>query len=99
MHFYNDGGLLSFLSDKREAKAMLRALFGLVVLVVAALAAFWISALGTIGKVTVAEMQPLPRTAPRAWAEVLAHAPVVKLKGFVTGWVEAGPEILIDAND
>jgi glyoxylase-like metal-dependent hydrolase (beta-lactamase superfamily II) len=85
--------------EQEEAKAMLRILFGLVVLAVAALAVFWISALGTIGKVTVSEMQPLPRSVPRDWGEVLAHAPVVKLTGFVTGWVEAGPEILIDAND
>lgn len=78
---------------------MLRALFGLIGLVVAAIAAFWISALGTIGNVSVSNLGPPLDAAPSAWTEVLARAPVVKLTGFVTGWVEAGPEILIDPND
>lgn len=78
---------------------ILRVFLVLVGGLAATVAAFWISALGTIGAVRVSEMPPAPPSAPRDWAQVLAQAPVVKLTGFVTGWVEAGPEILIDASD
>jgi len=77
----------------------MRVLTGLVGLVAAAIAAFWILALGTIGAVRVTQLEPAAATAAGDWNEVLARAPVVKLTGFVTGWVEAGPEILIDASD
>lgn len=77
----------------------MRFVLGLVGLAAAAVVVFWISALGSIGAVRVSEMEPAPATQVGDWNEVLARAPVVKLTGFVTGWVEAGPEILIDASD
>jgi len=78
---------------------MTRILFGLVGLAAASIAAFWISALGTLGTFSVNELAGAPAAQAGDWNEVLARAPVVKLTGFVTGWVEAGPEILIDASD
>lgn len=75
-------------------------LFGSVVLVAGVvLGLFWWSALGTIGRVTVGTLGPTPATTSKDWSEILTHAPVVRLTGFVTGWVEAGPAILIDADD
>ncbi len=76
-------------------------LVGSVVVVLGiALGAFWASALGTIGRVTISGLGPAAQSASsQDWDEVLARAPVVKLTAFVTGWVEAGPEILIDASD
>jgi N-acyl homoserine lactone hydrolase len=82
-----------------EAEMIWRSLLGLVGLAVAALTVFWVSALGTIGSVTVTELPPLAAPVARDWNRLLAQAPVVKLTAFVTGWVEAGPEILIDASD
>ncbi len=76
-----------------------RVFFGFVGLAAAGIAAFWISALGTIGAVRVSELDAAAAPTARDWNEVLVQAPVVKLTGFVTGWVEAGPEILIDASD
>lgn len=36
---------------------------------------------------------------PAGWDEVFARPVDVEVTAFVTGWVEAGPEILIDASD
>ena len=46
-----------------------------------------------------AETAPRPAAAPRDWREVFAHPTALKVTAFVTGWVEAGPEILIDASN
>lgn len=78
---------------------MMRFLLVLVGLAAAAIAAFWVAALGTIGAVRVSELESAPTAVVADWNETLARAPVVKLTAFVTGWVEAGPEILIDASD
>jgi glyoxylase-like metal-dependent hydrolase (beta-lactamase superfamily II) len=36
---------------------------------------------------------------PASWDEVFARPADIEVTAFVTGWVEAGPEILIDAGD
>jgi glyoxylase-like metal-dependent hydrolase (beta-lactamase superfamily II) len=56
-------------------------------------------ALGDIGEVRVSALAPRATSPAQDWRQVLARAPAVKLTAFVTGWVEAGPEILIDADD
>lgn len=67
--------------------------------ILAVLGYFWLTEMQPIGKVAVTPMPPLAQTAPGDWAQVLANAPVLKLTGFDTGEVEAGPEILIDATN
>ncbi len=46
---------------------------------------------------------PSPASAPAiahaTWDEVFAHPAPLRVTAFVTGWVQAGPEILIDASD
>lgn len=48
-----------------------------------------------IGTIQVMAMDGAP-SASRNWQDVFAHPIDVKVTAFVTGWVEAGPEILID---
>lgn len=53
----------------------------------------------SIGAVTVTPMAPPVTTQPSDWGSVLANPVDLKVTAFVTGWVEAGPEILIDAKN
>lgn len=78
---------------------MVRIVSASVVIAILALGAFWWAALGTIGRVEISALGAVANVAPRDWQQTLAQAPVVKLTAFVTGWVKAGPEILIDASD
>lgn len=53
----------------------------------------------SIGNVAIDDA-PSPGSArPRDWNEVFANPIDLKVTAFVTGWVEAGPEILIDATN
>lgn len=61
----------------------------------AAAAAFQLGLFLPIAQITVARLDSAP-SASRDWTEVLAHPVDLKVTAFVTGWVEAGPEILID---
>lgn len=62
---------------------------------VTAFAVFQLGLFAPIARITVVRMDGAPPTS-RDWNDVLAHPTELKVTAFVTGWVEAGPEILVD---
>lgn len=66
----------------------------------AAIAGLAIALSSESGPVSVAPVAAEAPAAPdESWAETLARAPRLTVTAFVTGWVEAGPEILLDPRD
>ncbi len=55
---------------------------------------------GGIGRYTeVTHAAHAAQRAPASWNEVFAHPVPLRVTAFLTGWVEVGPEILIDVGD
>ncbi len=52
-----------------------------------------------IGNIVIEAAGPSSTSQPRDWNKVFADPTDLKVTAFVTGWVEAGPEILIDATN
>lgn len=73
----------------------------ILAVVIAAFAAGFAALIGVGAPIASISAEPTPRAAAqlRDWSQVFAHPTALKVTAFVTGWVEAGPEILIDASN
>jgi len=70
----------------------------LTVLIAAAIAFAVMLGIGaSVGTITTTALDG--ERPPRTWEEVFAAPAAVKVTAFVTGWVEAGPDILIDPSN
>lgn len=79
----------------------MRIVLSAIALLIVGVVAFaaWIGVGATIGRIALAEAPDRTARTPADWEQVFANPVDLRVTAFVTGWVEAGPEILIDASN